>query len=70
MTTMPGDAVTRPALTEVPEQQRRRAFDRYQTLRPHLKQDVRLARAAAEVSMSLRTAQRWLSRYQRSGWPG
>jgi putative transposase len=49
---------------------RQRAFDHYQMLRPHLEQDVPLARVAAEVSMPLRTAQRWVSRYQRFGLAG
>jgi len=35
MTTTLGDTATRAALTELPEQQCQRAFDRYQMLRPH-----------------------------------
>jgi putative transposase len=70
MTTTPGYAVTRAALTELPEQERQRALDRYQTLRPHLEQDVPLARVAVEASIPLRTAQRWLSRYHRFGLIG
>ncbi len=70
MTITPGYAVTRAALTELPEQKRQRALDRYQTLRPHLEQDVPLARVAAEAFMPLRTAQHWVSRYQRFGLAG
>jgi putative transposase len=70
MITTPGEAVTRAALTELPEQQRQRAFDRYQTLRPHLEQDVSLGRVAAAASMPLRTAQRWVNRYRRFGLAG
>jgi putative transposase len=70
MTTPPDEAVTRAALTELPERQRQRAFDRYQTLRPHLEQDVPLARVAAEASMPMRTAQHWVSRYRRFGLAG
>ena len=62
--------MTHTALTELLEQQRQCAFGRYQALRPHLEQDVPLARVAADASMPLRTAQRWVSRYQRFGWPG
>jgi hypothetical protein len=67
MTTPPDDAVTRAALTELPERQRQLAFDRYQSLRPHLEQDVPLARVAAEASLPMRTAQRWVNLYRRFG---
>jgi hypothetical protein len=67
MATTLGDTVTRAALTELPEQQRQRAFDRYQMLRPHLEQDMPLARVAAEASLPLKTAQHWVSRYLRFG---
>jgi putative transposase len=70
MATPSGDAAARTALTELPEQQRQRAFDRYQTLRPHLEQDVPLARVAKEASLPLRTAQDWVSRYRRFGLVG
>jgi hypothetical protein len=56
MTTTPGAPLTRAALTELPEQQRQRAFDRYQTLRPHLEQDVPLARVAAEAPLPLKSS--------------
>ena len=65
-----GDAETRTALTELPEEQRQRAFDRYRTLRPHLEQDVPLARVARDASLPLRTAQDWVSRYRRFGLVG
>jgi hypothetical protein len=51
MTTPSDDATTRTALTELPEQQRRRALERYRTLRPHLELDVPLARVAKEASL-------------------
>jgi putative transposase len=70
MATPSGDAATRAALTELSEQQRQRAFDRYQVLRPHLEQDVPLARTAREASVPLRTAQDWVSRYRRFGLVG
>jgi hypothetical protein len=37
-------------LSELSEQQCQRAFNRYQRFRPHLEQDVPLARVAAEAS--------------------
>jgi putative transposase len=62
-----GDAATGVALTELSERQRERALDRYQKLRAHLEQDEPLARVAREMSLPLRTAQRWVSRYRRFG---
>lgn len=70
MTTTLDDAVTGAALTELPEQQRQRAFDRYRTLQPHLEKGVPLALVAAEASLPFRTAQRWVSRYRRYGLAG
>src|SRR5271165_7638513 len=70
MATPTGDPATRAALSELPEQQRQRAFDRYQALRPHLEQDVPLARVAREAALPLRTAQHWVSRYRRFGLVG
>ena len=59
------DAATDAALSEMPEEVRQRAFDRYQKLRPHLEQNAPLARVAKEASLPFRTAQRWASRYRR-----
>jgi putative transposase len=70
MTTTPGGAVPSTALTELSERQRQRAFDRYQTLRPHLEEDVPLARVAVAAALPLRTAQDWVSRYRRFGLAG
>ena len=70
MVPISGDAVTHTALTELPERQRQRAFERYQTLRPHLERDVPLARVAMEAALPLRTAQDWVSRYRRFGLAG
>jgi putative transposase len=50
--------------------QRGQAVDRYQKLRPHLEQDLPLARVAAESGLPLRTAQRWVNRYRRFGLAG
>src|SRR5258708_11464937 len=55
----------RAALAGLSKPRRRRAFDRYRKLRPHLEQAVPLTRVAAEAGLPLRTAQRWVSRYRR-----
>jgi len=70
MASNPGDDPTYTALTELPERQRQRAFERYQTLRPRLEQDVPRARVAMEAAFPLRTAQGWVSRYRRFGLAG
>ena len=70
MATVAGDPPSSAALSELSERQRRRAFDRYGKIRPHLEQDVPLARAAKEASLPLRTAQRWVSRYRQFGLAG
>src|SRR5271166_4734163 len=70
MTTTPGGALPSTALTELSERQRQRALDRYQALRPHLEEDVPLARVAMEAALPLRTAQDWVSRYRRFGLAG
>ena len=70
MTTTPDGSLPSTALTELSERQRQRALDRYQTLRPHLEEDVSLARVAMEASLPLRTAQDWVSRYRRFGLAG
>jgi putative transposase len=43
---------------------------RFAVLQPHLEGDVPLTRAAANAGVSLRTAQRWLTRYRRHGLAG
>ena len=57
-------------LTELTDVQRRQALERYRQLRPHLEQDVPLARVARDVAMPLRTAQRWVGRYRQFGLAG
>jgi putative transposase len=70
MPSAPGDPAASPALTELPEPLRQRALERYHKLRPHLEQNLPLARVAEEASVPFRTAQRWVSRYRRFGLPG
>lgn len=67
MATTPRDATT---LAEFPEPDRQRALERFHRLRPHLEQDVPLARIADEAQVSLRTAQRWVRRYREAGLAG
>ena len=67
---LPTDPAARAAFAGLSEARRRRAFDRYLKLRPHLEQDVSLTRVAAEAGLPLRTAQRWVSRYRRFGLAG
>ena len=70
MTTPAGDATTGVSLTELSDQQRERALERYRKLRPHLEQDAPLVGVAREALLPLRTAQRWVSRYRRFGLIG
>jgi putative transposase len=46
------------------------AWRRWQVLTPTVNNEVPLARAAAAAGIPLRTAQRWLSRYQVGGLAG
>ncbi len=62
---------THPAsLACLSEQQRKDAMARFAVLRPHLEEEVPLARAARQAGVPARTAQRWLSRYRANGLVG
>src|SRR5271165_2639352 len=52
------------------EDQRRTALDRFQILRPHLEEDIPLARIAHEQMLSFRTLSRWAANYHRLGLAG
>ena len=52
------------------EDQRRTALDRFQILRPHLEEDIPLARIAHEQMLSFRTLSRWAASYHRLGLAG
>ena len=52
------------------EQQRTQAMARFAVLRPHLEEGVPLCRAADYAGIALRTAERWLSLFRRSGLAG
>lgn len=47
--------------------QREQAMARYAVLRPHLDDGISLAEAARQGEVALRTAQRWLASYRKSG---
>jgi putative transposase len=66
-----------PASTGVPSElaglteiQRVQAITRFAVLRPHLEDDVSLARAAEAAGVPMRTAQRWLAGYHARGLAG
>ena len=61
---------TSDALASLTEVQRAEAMERYAVLRPHLESGVPLARAAAMAKVPVRSAQRWLARYQHKGLAG
>ena len=59
-----------PALAALTDGQRESAMARFAVLRPHLEQEVPLARVAADAGVALRTVQRWLARYRVAGLVG
>jgi len=62
--------MTSVALADLDEGQRDAAMRRWQVLRPTLEEGVPLAAAAAAADVPLRTAQRWLARFQVDGLVG
>jgi putative transposase len=52
------------------EDQRRAALDRFQTLRPHLEEDIPLDHIARDQKLSIRTLSRWVTNYRRLGLAG
>jgi putative transposase len=54
-------------LTELGDDARRRALERFCLLRPHVEGGLPLAAVARSAGIPLRTAQRWLSRYNDGG---
>jgi len=59
-----------PPLTQLSEQVRTLALERFQLLRLHLEDGVPVARLAQERGIALRTAERWLQQYRRHGLSG
>jgi putative transposase len=58
------------SLGELDETARAVAWRRWQVLAPTVTNEMPLARVAAAAGIPLRTAQRWLSRYQAGGLAG
>lgn len=67
---MGSDDRIRRSLPELTGPQREEAMTRFATLRPFLEEGVPLARSAAETAVPIRTARRWLARYQSDGLVG
>lgn len=67
---MEDDTSSAPVLVSLSEAQRHQAMTRFAVLRPHLEEDVPLARAARDVGVPIRTVQRWLTRFRRDGLAG
>ena len=57
-------------MTQLSEQARTRALERFQLLRLHLEDGVPLARVARERGIALRTTERWLRQYRQDGLLG
>ena len=57
-------------LSELPEQERAQAVERFHVLRPFLEEDVSLLQIAHQHQVSLRTLRRWIKRYHIEGLPG
>ena len=58
------------SLSELDEKERTEALGRFAVLRPHIEDDVALTASAREHDVPIRTAQRWLARYQSGGLVG
>jgi putative transposase len=59
-----------PLLSELTEDQRALALERFQILQPHLEEGVPLIRLAEQHGLFYRTLQRWLARYRQYGLVG
>jgi len=59
-----------PALAALSEDQRRRALERFQVLRPFLEEGVPLAAVARAHALSPRTARYWVRQYRQHGLAG
>jgi putative transposase len=59
-----------PVVAVLSEEQRQSAMERFAVLRPHFEEGVSLAQAARQAGVAVRTAERWSSRYRRTGLAG
>jgi len=57
-------------LSELTEQERTQAVERFHVLRPFLEEDISLLQIASQQQVSLRTLRRWIQRYHIEGLPG
>lgn len=57
-------------LVELTPSQREQAMTRFEVLRPHIEEEIPMARVASNAGIPLRTVQRWLSRYRAAGLAG
>ena len=57
-------------LTNLSEEERARALERYHLLRPYLENEATLAEVAEVAGVSLRTARYWVRRYRQEGLAG
>ena len=57
-------------LTDVPEDERVRALERFQTIRPCLEEGVSVAQLARDRGIPERTAWRWITDYRGEGLAG
>lgn len=60
----------RPLLTDLSEEDRALAMDRFHRLQPHLEDGIFPTQLAQAEGIPLRTAQRWVARYRRHGLAG
>ncbi len=57
-------------LTNLSEEERARALERFHLLRPYLENEATLAEVAGVAGVSLRTARYWVRRYRQEGLAG
>jgi putative transposase len=57
-------------LTNLSEEERARALERYSLLRPYLENTATLAEVVGSAGVSLRTARYWVRRYRQEGLAG
>ena len=57
-------------LSELTEQERAQAVERFHVLRPFLEEEISLLQIASQQQVSLRTLRRWIQRYHTEGLPG
>lgn len=58
------------SLNELPESSRNLAWQRFQSLRPHIDDGVPLVQVALQAEIPFRTAQRWVAAYKKLGLVG